>query len=46
VGVATNSTFGNKLSRGSCRERHCHKPWFDTALNIKKENLKIYQKGK
>ncbi len=26
VGAATESTFGNKPSGGSCRERHCHKP--------------------
>jgi len=26
MGAATKSIFGNKLSGGSCRKRHCHKP--------------------
>ncbi len=26
VGAVTESTFGNKLSRGRCKMRHCHKP--------------------
>jgi hypothetical protein len=29
VGVTTEFTFGNKLSGGSCRNRHYHKLWFD-----------------
>jgi len=37
VGVATKSTFGNKFSGGSCRKRHCHKPWF--ALTAVQQNV-------
>ncbi len=41
VGVATKSTFGNKPSGGSCRERHCHKPWFDADYCIVKCELRF-----
>jgi hypothetical protein len=44
VGVVTESTFGNKPSKGSCRERHCHKPWFDAYYRTMKHELKLWLK--
>jgi hypothetical protein len=44
VGVATKSTFGNKPSRGSYRERHRHKPWFDADCCTTKCELKLWLK--
>jgi hypothetical protein len=41
VGTATKFTFGNKPSRGSCRERHIHKTWFDIDCRITKCELKL-----
>ncbi len=41
VGVATKSTFDNKFSGGSCRKRHCHKPWFDVDCRITKCELRF-----
>ncbi len=41
VGVATESTFGSKLSRGRCRMRHWHKPWFDANCHIAKCELRL-----
>ncbi len=45
VGVATKSTFGKKSSRGSCRKRHCHKPWFDVDCRTAKCELKFWMKA-
>jgi sugar diacid utilization regulator len=45
LGVTTKSTFGNKLSRGSCRERHCHKPWFVVNYRTAKRELRLWLKG-
>jgi hypothetical protein len=45
VGVATESTFGNKLSRGSCKKRHCHKPWFDADCRMAKCELRLWLKA-
>jgi hypothetical protein len=36
VGATTKSTFGSKLLGGSCKKRHCHKPWFNTDCHIAK----------
>ncbi len=44
MGVVTKSIFGNKPSGGSCKERHCHKPWFDTNYRITKRELKLWLK--
>ncbi len=41
VGVAAKSTFGNKPSRGNCKERHCHKPWFDVDCYRAKRELRL-----
>jgi hypothetical protein len=41
VGVATKFTFGNKPSRGSYKEKHCHKPWFDTDCRTTKHELRL-----
>jgi hypothetical protein len=41
VGVATESTFGNKPLGGSSKERHCHKPWFDADYHITKRELRL-----
>ncbi len=45
VGVTTKSTFGNKPLRGSYRERHYHKPWFDTDYHIVKHELRLWLKA-
>jgi hypothetical protein len=45
VGVVTKSTFGNKPSRGSCKNRHCHKPWFDANCCIAKHELRLWLKA-
>jgi hypothetical protein len=45
VGVIAESTFGNKPSGGSCRKRHCHKPWFDVNYHIMKHELKLWLKA-
>jgi len=44
VSVATKSTFGSKPSGGSCRKRHCHKPWFDLDYRIVKRELRFWLK--
>jgi hypothetical protein len=41
VGAAAESTFGNKLSGGHCKMRHCHKPWFYADCRIAKRELKL-----
>ncbi len=41
VGVTTKSTFGSKLSRGSYKERHYHKPWFDADCRTTKCELRF-----
>jgi hypothetical protein len=41
VGVASKSTFGNKPLGGNCREKHCHKPWFDTDCRTMKCELRL-----
>jgi hypothetical protein len=45
VGATAKSTFGNKPSGGSYRERHCHKPWFDADCRITKCELKLWLKA-
>jgi hypothetical protein len=45
VGVATKSTFGNKSSGGSCRKRHCHKPWFNVDCRTTKRELRLWMKA-
>jgi hypothetical protein len=44
VGVTIESTFSSKPSGRSCRERHCHKPWFDVDYRIAKCELKFWLK--
>jgi hypothetical protein len=41
VGSATESIFGSKPSKGSCRKRHCHKPWFDVDCCITKREPRL-----
>jgi hypothetical protein len=38
VGTPAKSTFGNKSSGGSCRKKHCHKPWFDVDCRTQNVN--------
>jgi hypothetical protein len=45
VGAAVKSTFGNKLSGGCCKMRHCHKPWFDANCRIAKRELRLWLKA-
>jgi hypothetical protein len=45
VGVVVKSTFGNKPLGRSCRERQCHKPWFDVDYRIAKRELKLWLKA-
>jgi hypothetical protein len=45
VGATTKSTFGNKPSGGSCRKRHCHKPWFDVDCRTTKRELRLWLKA-
>jgi hypothetical protein len=45
VGAAAKSTFGNKSSGGSCRKRHCHKPWFDVDCHTTKCELRLWLKA-
>ncbi len=45
MGVATKSTFGSKPSGGSCREKHYHKPWFDTDYCTTKRELRLWLKA-
>jgi hypothetical protein len=44
MGVAAKSTFSNKPSRGSCKERHCHKLWFDVDCYTMKCELRLWLK--
>jgi len=44
VGVVAKSTCGNKSSGGSCRNKHCHKPWFDVDCRIAKRELRLWMK--
>ncbi len=41
VGVAAESNFGSKPSGGDGRERHYHKPWFDTNCHTTKRELRL-----
>ncbi len=45
MGVATKSTFGSKPLGGSCRERHCHKPWYDADYRTTKRELRLWLKA-
>jgi hypothetical protein len=45
VGAIGKSTFGNKPSRGSYKERHCHKSWFDANYRTTKCELKLWLKA-
>jgi hypothetical protein len=45
VGAIGKSTFGNKPSRGSYKERHCHKSWFDANCRTTKCELKLWLKA-
>jgi hypothetical protein len=44
VAIVAKFTFGNKLSGGSCKEKHCHKPWFDADYRIVKCELRLWLK--
>jgi hypothetical protein len=44
MSATTKSTFGNKPSRGSCKERQCHKLWFDVDCRTAKHKLKLWLK--
>ncbi len=41
VGAITKSTFGNKPSGRSCKQRHYHKPWFDVDYHPTKRELRL-----
>jgi hypothetical protein len=41
VGATAKSTFGNKPLGGSCRKKHCCKPWFDADCRTMKSELKL-----
>jgi hypothetical protein len=45
VGAEVKSTFGNKSSGGSCKKRHCHKPWFDIDCCTAKRELRLWMKA-
>jgi hypothetical protein len=45
VGATTKSIFGNKPSRGRCKNKHCHKPWFDVDYHTVKRELKLWLKA-
>jgi hypothetical protein len=45
MGAASKSTFGNKPLGGSCKKRHCHKPWFDVDCRIAKRELRLWLKA-
>jgi hypothetical protein len=45
MGAVAKSTFGNKLSGGSCRKRHYHKPWFKANYCIVKHEVKLWLKA-
>jgi hypothetical protein len=45
VGATTESTFGSKPLGGSCKERHCHKPWFDASCRRTKRELRLWLKA-
>ncbi len=45
AGVVAKSTFGNKPLAESCREKHCHKPWFDANCCITKRELGLWLKA-
>jgi hypothetical protein len=45
VGAVVESTFGNKPLGVSCRERHCHKPWFDADYRMANCELRLWLKA-
>jgi phage terminase large subunit-like protein len=45
MGVVAKSTYGNKLSGRSHKERHCRKPWFDVDSRTAKCELKLWLKA-
>ncbi len=45
MGATIESIFGNKLSGGSYRKKHCHKPWFDVNYCIAKHELRLWLKA-
>jgi hypothetical protein len=45
VGAVAKSTFNNKPLGGSCRKKHCHKPWFDINCRIAKRELRLWLKA-
>jgi hypothetical protein len=45
VGVATKFTFGSKPLGGSCKEKHCNKPWFDADFCTVKCELRLWLKA-
>jgi hypothetical protein len=45
VGVAMESTFGNKPLGVSCKKIHYHKPWFDAHYHIVKRELRLWLKA-
>jgi hypothetical protein len=44
VGVVAESTFSNMPLGGSCKKRHCHKPWFDIDYCTVKHELRLWLK--
>jgi hypothetical protein len=46
VGATIEFIFGSKSSRGSCRKKHCHKPWFDVDCCTTKHELRLWLKAK
>jgi hypothetical protein len=48
VGVATESTFGNKFLEKNLliEKKHCHRPWFDVDYHITKHELRLWLKAK
>jgi hypothetical protein len=45
MGATIKSIFGNKLSRGSCRKKQCHKPLFDVNYCTTKHELRLWLKA-
>jgi len=45
VGATTKSTFDIKSSKGNCRKRHYHKPWFDIECRTTKHELRLWLKA-
>jgi hypothetical protein len=44
-GCCSKFYFGIKPLGGSCKKRHCHKPWFDVDCRTTKRELKLWMKA-